>query len=626
MVIDNYINLSGKLGISGLFSASGSFGSVDGNITYTRTDSENKTVFEYSDGKIALRAEFEREVNGVVIRRDSFQNLTETEVEIYSLLSRFTLIGNDFEIYTQHNGWQHESHGEWQKLVTQVRVATEGVWTCYGATPMMGFHNLYNGKNTVFHLVPNAQWQMTVKKLPQGTKEIPVLETGFYDKALRLKVLAGEKIDLPTVIFFEAKSKNDLDAYKLHEWYNRNYPRKSLPILYNSWLYCYDNIDVDDILRQVDCAAEMGFEAFMIDAGWFGNGGNWSDSVGDWEENTVSGPKGRLIEISERVREKGMVFGLWFEPERAERSSRAATENPEFYIHKRFLDFANPDAVDFALKAISKQIDKYSIGWVKFDFNDTFPLDPSGNGFYRYMQGHKVFVSKLREKYPQLYITNCAGGGYRMELGQGMIFDSFWFSDNQGPYEGIRIAKDTIKRMPPALIERWNVQKYCGDLPATYELRAQKTRGAMISANNGTWDFLIGVNDSFTEEFLKGGPVGFSCDIDGFSKEYKLRWKAFISQYKADREFYKNATARILVDSEQIVVIEYADEKLNLCVIQIFTKTVRANDLIIYPILDNTANYSYLSDSVSGNFIEENGILIRDLKDNFCQTIVLRKE
>ena len=103
-------------------------------------------------------------------------------------------------------------------------------------------------------------------------------------------------------------------------------------------------------------------------------------------------------------------------------------------------------------------------------------------------------------------------------------------------------------------------------------------------------------------------------------------WKAFISQYKLDREFYKNAVARILVDSEQILVIEYSDENLNLCVIQIFTKTVRANDLIIYPILDNTANYSYLSDSVSGNFIEENGILIRDLKDNFCQTLVLRKE
>ena len=55
MVIDNYVNLCGKLGVSGLFFASGSFGIVDGNITYTRTDSENKTVFEYCDGKITTK-------------------------------------------------------------------------------------------------------------------------------------------------------------------------------------------------------------------------------------------------------------------------------------------------------------------------------------------------------------------------------------------------------------------------------------------------------------------------------------------------------------------------------------------------------------------------------------------
>jgi F-type H+-transporting ATPase subunit b len=128
---------------------------------------------------------------------------------------------------------------------------------------MMGFHNRYTGRNTVFHLLPNAQWQMTAKKFPHSAKEIVVLEAGFCSVGLRLSVAAGETVRLPELIFFGAQSKTDLDAYKLHEWYNRKYPRKSLPIVYNSWLYCYDNIDVDDILRQVDCAAEMGFEAFL---------------------------------------------------------------------------------------------------------------------------------------------------------------------------------------------------------------------------------------------------------------------------------------------------------------------------------------------------------------------------
>ncbi len=626
MRIENYIDLSGKLGFSGLFFASGSFGTVDGDVNYTRNDSENKTSFEYSDRMIKLWAEFTREENGVVVRSDRFQNLSGEELEIYSLLSRFSLTGNAYEVYTQYNGWQHESQGEWQRLVTQIGVAAEGIRSCDGAAPMMGFHNLYTGRSCVFHLIPNAQWQMTVRKHPLSEKENVVLEAGFYDRALRLKVAPGEVIELPTLVFFEAESKTDLDAYKLHGWYNKKYPRRALPILYNSWLYCFDKLDVDELLKQVDCAKDMGFEAFMIDAGWFGVGEDWSSSVGDWEENTVSGPCGRLIEISERVRQNGMTFGLWFEPERAAPTSRAVAEHTDYYIGNKLLDFANPDAVDYILGAVSKVIDKYHVGWLKFDFNDTIPQDPTGNGFYRYMEGQKNFILRLLERYPDIYITNCASGGCRMELGQGMLFDSFWLSDNQGPYEGIRIVKDTLKRMPTALIERWNVQKYCIELPTPYSKRSEEATGRLLHCNNATWDFLIGVQDSFSEEFVKGGPIGFSCDIDGFSEEYKNRWKSVISQYKEDREFYKTATARILVDSECITVIEYADVEFNVCVIQVFTKSVYAKDLIIYPVLDKLAKYSYQDAVLLGRDINENGIFVSELADNSCRVLKLVKE
>ena len=157
----------------------------------------------------------------------------------------------------------------------------------------------------------------------------------------------------------------------------------------------------------------------MIDAGWFGNGEGWGNAVGDWEENVVSGPCGRLIEISKRVREREMIFGLWFEPERANPESKAVKEHPDFYINKQFLDFSNPKAVDYITNVISKQIEKYDIGWLKFDFNASIPLDPSGNTFYRYLEGQKHFIENLRQRFPHLYLTNCASGGYRMELYQG---------------------------------------------------------------------------------------------------------------------------------------------------------------------------------------------------------------
>ncbi|MBE6552869.1 MAG: alpha-galactosidase, partial [Ruminococcaceae bacterium] len=410
--------------------------------------------------------------------------------------------------------------------------------------------------------------------------------------------------------------------YKLHEWFNGNYPRKTLPILYNSWLYCFDQLNIDALMKQADCAADMGFEGFMIDAGWFGNGVNWSAEVGDWEENTVSGPCGRLIELSERVRERGMIFGLWFEPERAAPTAKAVEQNPDYYINQKFLNFSNTDAVNYMLDIISKQIEKYSIGWLKFDFNGTIPTDPSGNAFYRYMQGQKEFILRLRERYPDLYITNCASGGYRMELGQGMLFDDFWLSDNQGPYEGIRIVKDTLKRMPSALIQRWNVQKYCEEIL----VYPDKKTGRMIHCNDATWDALIGVHDSFSEAFMQGGPMGFSCDIDAFPPEYKKRWSDIIAQYKHDRDFYKDATARILVDSDSIIAIEYADKTFNQCVIQLFTKTTYAREIVLYPAVCSEAEYLYGDSILLGKDIMENGILIQKLNDNTCQILKMVKK
>ena len=139
MNIEHYIDLSGTLGVSGLFFATGSFGIIDGDVSYDRIDTSDSTTFVYSNESIRLEAEFKFRENGVVIRRDRFINISENELEINSLCSRFRLRGNEYEIYTQYNAWQHESRGGWQKLVTQITAASEGIRTCDGATPMMVF-------------------------------------------------------------------------------------------------------------------------------------------------------------------------------------------------------------------------------------------------------------------------------------------------------------------------------------------------------------------------------------------------------------------------------------------------------------------------------------------------------
>lgn len=623
MNLNHYIHIGKKPGISGLFHAIGSFGVIDGVEDYTYTEDGNVKKYVFSNGKVELCATFTEYPNGVVLRRDSFQNLTDTPILLHYLASRFSLKGNKYRVYTQFNAWQHESDGEWQKLVSEICATGRGMRSCDGAAPIMALWDEYSNRSMVFHLLPNCQWKMSAKKLPiYNDREIVTVETGFCDEGLHLRLDAKETVYLPTIIFYQAKNKTDLDAYKLHELYNKLYPRKATPVLYNSWLYCYDFLDIDALLQQADVAAELGIEAFMIDAGWFGEGGNWAELVGDWSENMTGGPCGRLLELADHVREKGMIFGLWFEPERAGKNSKALREHPEYYIQNKIFDFANPKARAYMLDRICAQIDRYGVGWVKLDFNDTLPYDETGAAFYRYFEGQAAFLDALKAKYPSLYITGCASGGYRMEMAQGTLYDSFWLSDNQSPVEGVRIVKDTLKRLPPALIERWCVQKYCeGFLQYGHKEKV----GRMLYCNNGTWDSLTTVSDTYIQAFLSGGPIGFSFDLAALPEKYKLFWKKAIAEFKKKRAFFATCTARLLSDADGLVAIQYADATLDTLVIQAFTTTSKATSLLLYPCVDENAKYLHNGTCILGKELAENGLLLERLSESNCVTFTFEK-
>lgn len=619
-----YIYEGKKESVSGLFSIYGSFGLIDANYDLKWREEGNQEIYETANGKVRLVSTFTKFENGTVIRQDTLENLTDEPVILNRCFSRFYLEGNRYEVYTQLNGWQHENSGAWQELVTQVVAQSCGMRSCDGATPMMALKNKYNGKITVFHLLPNCQWKITAsKRIRWGQKEAVIVEMGMEDSGLHMEVSAGETIKFPTVIFFEAENMSDLDAYKLHEMYNCLHPRKKMPIIYDTWLYCFDNLNVDDILRQVDAASEIGVEIFFVDAGWFGDGeGVWAEQVGDWEENLTGGTYGRLIEISQRVREKGMTFGLWFEPERAGSRCKAVKEHPEYYIQGKFLDFSNEEARAYMLGEICKAVEKYKLGFMKFDFNDTYAYDLTGNAFYRYIEGQRQFVEEIRKKYPDLYLCNCASGGYRMDLYQATFFDSFWFTDNQGPYNGLTIVKNSLKRLPSNIIERWNVMTYKDGFAFA---ESKEPVGYMISCNNATGDFLITVDPSYTQGFSIGGPLGYSCDIAAFPKWEKEKLKEFIKTYKNEREFYIKATTRILVDSEDVIVLEYADRDFQRVDLQFFSKVIYMDSLTVYPMLDECSRYNYAGKLFLGKEIKEKGITFSLLKDNSCQMITLKK-
>lgn len=274
---------------SDLFHAVGSFGVLRGTL-----ENENGILALVGDG-YRLTSRVSENEESVFLREDSFENLSDSPMTLSSLASRFVFNGGEYDVYTQFNAWQNESTGAWQPLVTTVEAANASNRTALGAAPFMALWSEQEQRGVAFHLLPNAAWRMTVKREFVAAKYTRVVvELGFTGDDLSLCVAPGESVALPKILCYEFKNRTDMDAYKLHAYMHAHYPRRSLPIIYNSWLYRFDHFTTEDILTQIPLAADLGAEYFVIDAGWFGKGKNWTMSVGDWSENLVTGFAGRM--------------------------------------------------------------------------------------------------------------------------------------------------------------------------------------------------------------------------------------------------------------------------------------------------------------------------------------------
>ena len=72
-----------------------------------------------------------------------------------------------------------------------------------------------------------------------------------------------------------------------------------------------------------------------------------------------------------------------------------------------------------------------------------------------------------------------------------------------------------------------------------------------------------------------------------------------------------------------IIIWILADATLSQVVLEVFTRTVHAEDIIIYPELCQRGEYEYNGTSVLAKEISDDGIRVNKLKDNCCQTIRL---
>ena len=585
------------------FKACGSFGEISGAVTVNNGEITNKTdTYE-------MVCRYTKTAYGVYSRKDTFTNVSDTPITVNTLKSVFVFDGGEYEAYSQYNSWLTESSGLWHDIATGVQFGSKSARTCLDSTPFLALWNKQNRHGAAFHLVPESAWEMGARFVKhEAMFGKLVVEIGIQEYNFNVVLNPGESVELPEIIFYGFENKTDTDCYKLHRYMNEVCPRKKLPAIYNSWLYNFDAINYDMLAKQIPVAAEMGFDYFVIDAGWFGKGGDWSSSVGDWEENLTGGLCGRMIDVANLVRANGMKFGLWFEPERADGNSDAVKNHPDWFKFEDgayLFDFANKEARENMLEVISGNIDKYGIEYIKFDFNADLTYDDRKTSFLEYHKGHNDFMAKLRERYPDIYITSCASGGFRMNLAGCRNFDSFWPSDNESPYDEMRMYRETIMRLPPQAFEKYTcIQTVKNFKPGGYNPENEK----ILACNDGTWYDVACVHPSYLKNYFNGSPIGFSCDLTSFSEDVRKMIGDYIADVKANSDFWLNAECRILCDGKELTVYEYSDKALSKIVISAFFGTVKQRNLCVYPIVDRCKNYLVNGEKISGEELCENGI------------------
>lgn len=623
MKIKTLFDTRGKRDISGPFHVCTDAGCVDGTQAFSI---DNGCVTVVRD-RFTVTAVFQK-VGDVYCRRDTITNTSDQPLYLTKYDCRFTFAADDVEVYTQQSNWANESNGRWNRLVSEIASSNYGVRATAGAAPFMALWDNACRRGTAFHLLPNAAWQMRVARRPANmANNVTVVEMGISDDRLCLCIQPEETIQLPEILFFEFDDRTDMGCRKLHEYWNTAYPTVRLPIIYNTWFANFDGLSLDFCLKQAERAAEAGAEYFVVDAGWFGFGTCWGDLIGDWRENTTGSFCGRMNELADAVRKAGMKFGLWIEAERALKDAPIMSEHPEYFLHESgnyFLNFADEAARTYIEQVVYRLIDTYGIDYIKFDFNADCGYDDAHAAFYRYHQGHRTFIENVRRYRPGIYLENCASGGNRMDLYHATYMDGIWFSDNQNPYFGTRILRDTVLRMPPQQLERWATVQSVDGFTSIYSEGGRTTR--TVSVFEGTWQSVCGVSMAYYKAFCTGGAFGITCNLTALNEaDFRSLCEA-VTAYKQMRDFYCTASCTPLVATDALTVLQYCDADETTVVLQLFENNVRQETVTVYPKLQKARDYI----GHTAVDLRENGVVIPTHHgsgcSDFCDVVTLKTE
>lgn len=258
-----------------------------------------------------------------------------------------------------------------------------------------------------------------------------------------------------------------------------NKDNEKLPVIFNDYMNClFGDPTTEKEIPLIDAAALMGCEYYVIDAGWYAPG-QWWDSVGQWQECRERFPGG-IRELTDYIRSKGMVPGLWLELEVMGINCEKAKKAPDDWFFVRHgkrvfdrsryqLDFRNPQVIEHADEVIDRVVKEYGAGYIKMDYNiepgigTELYADSVGQGMLEHERAYLKWLDSVFERYPDLVIENCSSGGLRTDYAMLSRYSIQSTSDQEDYRNYATISANAAAGITPEQAAVWSYPQRDGD-------------------------------------------------------------------------------------------------------------------------------------------------------------------
>ena len=284
--------------------------------------------------------------------------------------------------------------------------------------------------------------------------------SGINPYASEYMLKSGEVFRTPEFYFTLSQNGVGEASRSFHRW-ARKYQVKDGQgdrfTLLNNWENTYFDFDQPKLAGIMKEGKKLGVDLFLLDDGWFGNGKDARNGdnagLGDWEVNSEKLPGG-VPALVQAAKDAGVKFGIWIEPEMVNPQSKLYRKHPDWAIeqpnrdnyhfrNQLVLDMANPKVQDYVFGIVDNLMkENPELEFFKWDCNSSitnmyspYQKENQGQMYVDHARGVYNVMERVSEKYPDLHMMLCSGGGGRCDFESLKHFTEFWLSDNTDPVE-----------------------------------------------------------------------------------------------------------------------------------------------------------------------------------------------